>query len=131
MNHSPRFLALCEAARARVVEISIDDVLAWRSDGRAFRLIDVREESEWRAGHLPGAEHLGKGILERDVERAIPDLHAEVVLYCGGGYRSALAADAMRQMGYTGVRSLAGGWRAWREHDLPVEGGPARAGEGH
>jgi rhodanese-related sulfurtransferase len=121
MEHSPRFLALCEAARARVREIAIDELLAWQKQGRAFRLIDVREESEWGAGHLPGASHLCKGILERDVERTIPEADATVVLYCGGGFRSALAADAMRQMGYTNVRSLRGGWRAWCARGLPVE----------
>lgn len=121
MDHSPRFLALCEAARARVAEIEIDGLLARQRSGVALRLVDVREEAEWNAGHVPGAEHLCKGILERDVERAIPDAGTEVVLYCGGGYRSVLAADAMRQMGYTNVRSLLGGWRAWRARDLPVE----------
>ena len=121
MQHSPRFLALCEAARTRVSEIEIDELLAWRRDGRSFHLMDVREEAEWRAGHLPGAAHLCKGILERDVERAIPDPDATVVLYCGGGYRSALAADAMQQMGYRQVRSMAGGWRAWQARGLPVE----------
>jgi len=121
MQHSPRFLALCEAARAQVSEIEIDELLAWRRDGRRIHLVDVREHGEWQAGHLPGATHLCKGILERDVEHAIPDADATVVLYCGGGYRSVLAALAMQQMGYRQVRSMAGGWRAWRARDLPVE----------
>ena len=84
-------------------------------------LIDVREESEWSQGHLPQAEHLGKGVIERDIETRIPDTSVEIVLYCGGGYRSALAADALRQMGYTNVLSMAGGFRGWREAELPVE----------
>lgn len=101
--------------------MSIDDVRRMQAAGEAFHLVDVREQDEWRRGHLPGARLLGKGILERDIEAAIPDPGAAIVLYCGGGYRSALAADALRQMGYTGVASMWGGWRAWTEAGLPVE----------
>ncbi len=112
MDHSPRFLAHADAARARVREITPDDVKDLLRTGAA-RVFDVREESEWAAGHLVGAAHLGKGIIERDIERAVPDAAAPIVLYCGGGFRSALAADALQQMGYTNVVSMAGGWRAW------------------
>jgi rhodanese-related sulfurtransferase len=115
MQHNPRFLALVDEARKQVREVTVDDVKARLDRKERFHLIDVREESEWAADHLPGAIHLGKGILERDVETRIPELDADVVLYCGGGYRSALAADAMRRMGYTNVASMDGGIRLWRE----------------
>ena len=120
MDHSPRFLRLVEAARRRVREVSIEDVRAMQRTGEPFHLLDVREQDEWRRGHLPGARHLGKGIIERDIEATIPERDAAIVLYCGGGYRSALAADALREMGYTGVASMWGGWRAWTEAGLPV-----------
>jgi rhodanese-related sulfurtransferase len=120
-KHSPRFLKLVEDVKSRVVEVSITEVHARLQRGDSFCLIDVREESEWSQGHLPQAEHLGKGIIERDIETRIPDTSAEIVLYCGGGYRSALAADALRQMGYVNVLSMAGGFRGWREAELPVE----------
>lgn len=112
MDHSPRFLAYADAARARVREISPADATALLRTGSA-RVFDVREESEWAAGHVAGAAHLGKGIIERDIERTVPDVDAPIVLYCGGGFRSALAADALQQMGYTNVASMAGGWRGW------------------
>ncbi len=86
-----------------------------------MRLIDVREDNEWQAGHASGSQHLGKGIIERDIEAIVPDKSTEVILYCGGGYRSALAADALQEMGYTNVYSMAGGWKAWREAGAPVE----------
>jgi rhodanese-related sulfurtransferase len=120
-KHSPRFLKLVEDVKSRVVEVSITEVHARLQRGDSFCLIDVREESEWSQGHLPQAEHLGKGVIERDIETRIPDTSAEIVLYCGGGYRSALAADALRQMGYVNVLSMAGGFRGWREAELPVE----------
>lgn len=120
-KHSPRFLKLVEDVKGRVVEVSITEIHARLQRGDSFCLIDVREESEWSHGHLPQAEHLGKGIIERDIETRIPDTSAEIVLYCGGGYRSALAADALRQMGYVNVLSMAGGFRGWREAELPVE----------
>jgi rhodanese-related sulfurtransferase len=120
MDHSPRFLKLCEEVVARIHEISIDDVAARLAKGEIFALFDVREESEYAAGHLVSAEPLGKGIIERDIEKAIPDVDAEIVLYCGGGFRSALAADNLGKMGYRNVRSMAGGWRGWTAKSLPT-----------
>ncbi len=123
MKHSPGFLRLAEDARQRILEVTIDDVHGMIERGERFHLIDVREESEWANGHLPGACHLSKGIIERDIENAVPDHSAPIVLYCGGGYRSALAADNLQKMGYVNVASMAGGWRGWIEADLPVEKG--------
>ena len=120
MKHSPRFLRRAEQARARVRELTVADVKKKLDGGGRFHLVDVREESEWAAGHLPSAVHLGKGIIERDIEQLIPDVAAEIVLYCGGGYRSALAAEALGKMGYTNVTSMNGGFRGWREAGLPV-----------
>ena len=114
-RHSPRFERLVDEARARITETDVPTVHARLERGEDFLLVDVREESEWAKGHLPGAVHLGKGTIERDVESAVPDLDAEIVLYCGGGYRSALAADNLRRMGYTNVASMDGGFRAWTE----------------
>jgi rhodanese-related sulfurtransferase len=114
-QHSPGFLKLVQDAKSRVVELSVDQVKAKLDRGEKFHLVDVREESEWTKDHLPAAEHLGKGIIERDVEQRIPDHAAEIVLYCGGGFRSALAADALQKMGYTNVFSMDGGVRGWRE----------------
>ncbi len=122
MDHTPRFLAHVELVRARVREISPADVQQLIARGEV-RLFDVREESEWAAGHVTGAEHLGKGIIERDIERTVPDPAAPIILYCGGGFRSAIAADAIQQMGYTNVRSMAGGWRGWTESGGPVTPG--------
>ena len=124
MEHSPGFLRLVEAARRRIREVSIHDVRAMQQAGEAFHLVDVREQDEWQRGRLPGARHLGKGVIERDIEATIPERDAPIVLYCGGGYRSALAADALRQMGYTRVASMWGGWRAWTEAGLPVSTDP-------
>lgn len=121
MTHSPEFLALVEDAKSRVRECSLDDVIAWQQAGKRLRLIDVREDDEWRAGHAAGAEHLGRGVIERDVRSAVPDKAEEVVLYCGGGFRSALAADNLQKMGYTAVWSLAGGWKAWLARGLPTK----------
>ena len=121
MQHSPGFLKLVEEAKSRIREIAIPEYLEWRKSGKQHFLIDTREESEWRAGRLPGAIHLCKGIIERDIERIIPDHSATIVLYCGGGYRSALAADNLQTMGYTNCLSLAGGWRDWVGRGLPVE----------
>jgi len=123
MEHSPGFLRLAEDARSRVREISVEETRAKVEQGQA-KLIDVREESEWAAGHARGARHLGKGIIERDIEKQIPEKNAEIVLYCGGGFRSALTADVLQRMGYTNVASMAGGWRAWQEKAGPVEQGP-------
>ena len=119
-KHSPRFEQRCEAARKHVREVTLEDVRARVERGEVFRLVDVREDHEWAAGHLPGASHLGRGILERDIETREPDLHTEIVLYCGGGYRSALAAESLQQMGYDNIWSLAGGFRAWRDAGLPI-----------
>lgn len=121
-RHSPRFERLVDDARARITETDVPTVQARLARGDEFHLVDVREEGEWAGGHLPGAVHLGRGVLERDIEGAIPDLDAEIVLYCGGGYRSALAADNLRRMGYTRVASMDGGIRAWRDAGLPTEG---------
>lgn len=121
-QHSPRFVAICEAASARVPHTTAAAVKARLDAGEAVPLIDVREESEYAAGHLPGAEHLSKGVIERDVEARHPHPDGELILYCGGGYRSALAADNLRTMGYTNAVSLDGGWRGWTEAGLPTEG---------
>lgn len=121
MQHSKRFLAIVAEARRRVAETTVDQLKARLDQGERFHLVDVREESEWQAGHLPGAIHLGKGIIERDVEGRIPDLEAEIVLYCGGGFRSILAAEALQRMGYTRVISMDGGFRGWEEAGFPTE----------
>ena len=120
MKHTEGFLKLTADARSRVREVDVAQALE-RLDGGA-RLIDVREDNEWQRGHAAGAAHLGRGVIERDIERAVPDHAAELILYCGGGYRSALAADNLQRMGYTNVYSLAGGWRAWQDAGAPVEG---------
>src|SRR5262245_44990293 len=120
MKHSPGFLRLVEDAKGRIREVTIDDVERMRAGREAFELIDVREEEEFRSGHVPGARHLCKGILERDIEGAVLDRDAQLVLYCGGGFRSALAADNLQKMGYTRVASMDGGWRAWTAAGLPV-----------
>ena len=121
MKHSPEFLKIVNDARTRVRETDIREVKQWLDRGEQFRLIDVREDNEWSRGHLPGAIHLGKGIIERDIENAVPEKSQSVVLYCGGGYRSALAADNLQKMGYTNVISMDGGWRAWIEAGYPTE----------
>lgn len=120
-QHSPGFLALVNDAKTRVPEIDIEQFKGMREAGREFLLVDVREESEFAAGHAAGALHLGKGIIERDIETVVPDQSACLVLYCGGGFRSALAGDTLRKMGYTNVISLDGGWRAYSCSGLPVE----------
>lgn len=122
-QHSPRFLALVQEARSRIRETDVAGVRARLEAGEPLVLLDVREESEWAAGHIPGARHLGKGILERDIEVVVPDPETEIILYCGGGYRSALAAEALGRMGYTRVISMDGGMRGWRTEGLPEEGG--------
>ena len=121
-KHSPRFLKICEDAKNNVKETTVDAIKR-RMDGgdKGFVLVDVREESEWNAGHIPGAVHLGKGVIERDIEQKIPDAGKEIVLYCGGGFRSALAAENLQRMGYTNVVSMDGGWRGWKEAGYPVE----------
>ena len=119
-QHSPRFLRIVEDAKKRVHETSVDEVKAKIDRGEKFLLVDVREESEYAKDHLPGAIHLGKGIIERDVEERVPDLSAPLVLYCGGGFRSALAADNLQKMGYSNVLSMDGGIRGWREKGFPL-----------
>ena len=120
-KHSPGFLKIVDDAKKRVKECTVSDVKQKLDRGEKLHLVDVREESEWSAGHLPKAMHLGKGVIERDIEEKIPDHDAPIVLYCGGGFRSALAADNLQKMGYTNVISMDGGWRGWKEAGLPVE----------
>jgi rhodanese-related sulfurtransferase len=120
MQHSPRFLKIVDDARSRVKETNADEIKHRLDRGDKFLLIDVREESEFAKEHLPGAIHLGKGIIERDIESRVPDLNSEMVLYCGGGFRSAMAADNLQKMGYTNVLSMDGGIRVWREKSLPL-----------
>jgi rhodanese-related sulfurtransferase len=122
MEHSPGFLRLVEESRRRVRETTPEAIHARQRAGDVFHLVDVREDSEWEQGRAEGAVHLGKGVIERDVERMFPDRDADIVLYCGGGYRSALAADALQRMGYRRVQSMDGGWRRWCELGLPVTG---------
>jgi rhodanese-related sulfurtransferase len=120
MQHSPQFLRLVQAAKSRIKEITVHE--AWvEAKKPGVYLVDVREESEWHAGHAPGAVHLGKGIIERDIEAKVPDHASRIVLYCGGGFRSALVADNLQKMGYTQAISLDGGWRALKESGLPIE----------
>jgi rhodanese-related sulfurtransferase len=120
-HHNPGFLALVNNAKGRIQEIDIAEYKRLRTSGAEHVLIDTREDSEWAAGHAAGAIHLGKGIIERDIEARVPRKDAKLVLYCGGGYRSALAADALRQMGYLDAISLDGGWRAYQESGLATE----------
>ena len=114
-QHSPRFLKIVEDTKKRIREVTIDEVKGKLDRGEKFLLIDVREEREYGVDHLPGAVHLGKGIIERDIEKRVPDQNTPMVLYCGGGFRSALAADNLQEMGYTQVLSMDGGIRGWRE----------------
>ncbi len=120
MKHSEGFLKLVNDAKSRVREVDIEGYRKLIAKDPAVRLVDVREDTEWAAGHAGGAIHLGKGIIERDIEATIPDHDSTIVLYCGGGFRSALAADALTKMGYSHAISLDGGWRAWNEAGLPV-----------
>lgn len=119
--HTPQFLKVVAAAKERVTECSVADVVGMRTSGVPFTLIDVREESEYAAGHAPGAVHIGKGVIERDIETMVPDPAAPVVLYCGGGFRSILASEAIGRMGYTNVKSMAGGWTGWTAAGQPTE----------
>ncbi|MDQ3649777.1 MAG: rhodanese-like domain-containing protein [Acidobacteriota bacterium] len=121
MEHSPGFLTLAEDAKARVHEVTVAEARERLASGKDVRLIDVREDNEWQAGHAAGAAHMGRGIIERDIEKEVPDKGAELILYCGGGYRSALAADNLQRMGYTNIHSMAGGWTAWQEAGAPTE----------
>ncbi len=121
MEHSPQFLKLVEGVRPRVREITVEEVRRKQQAGEPFEFVDVREDHEWNQGRATGARHVGRGILERDVEKLIPDPTTPIVLYCGGGFRSALSADNLQKMGYRNVFSMAGGIRAWREAGLPEE----------
>jgi rhodanese-related sulfurtransferase len=123
-QHTPRFLQIVNDAKTRIKELTVDQVKAKLDRQERFHLVDVREESEWAKDHLPGATHLGKGIIERDVEQRIPDTAAEIILYCGGGFRSALAADNLQKMGYSNVWSMDGGIRDWRNKDYPLTAEP-------
>lgn len=119
-QHAPGFLKIVADAKTRIRECTVDDVKRRIDAGEQLVLVDVREESEYAAGHIPGAVHIGKGVMERDVEAKIPDPNTEIILYCGGGFRSALSADNLQKMGYTNVISMDGGWRDWTGKGLPV-----------
>ena len=121
MAHAEQFLKLVNDAKKRVKETNVADVKRRQDGGEKFVLVDVREDNEWAAGHVAGAIHLGKGIIERDIEKAVPDTGAKIILYCGGGFRSALAADNLQKMGYTNVESMDGGWKGWVGAGLPTE----------
>jgi len=120
VHHSPRFLQIVNDAKSRIREVGIDEVKQKLDAGDKFLLVDVREESEFAKDHLAGAIHLGKGVIERDIETCIPDVNAPIILYCGGGFRSAIAADNLQKMGYTNVLSMDGGVRGWRERGFPM-----------
>ena len=120
MVHSPQFLKLVQDAKQRVKETTVPDMKRRMDAGENLILVDVREDNEWAKGHLPGAVHMGRGIIERDIEQKVPDTATKLVLYCGGGFRSALVADNLQKMGYTNVESMDGGWRGWTEAGLPT-----------
>ena len=121
MKHTPGFLQLVEDARSRIRELTVAETQERLTSNPSARLIDVREDHEWQEAHAANAEHMSRGIIERDIETEIPDHDTELILYCGGGYRSALAADNVQRMGYTNVYSMAGGWKAWKEAGAPIE----------
>ena len=123
MKHTEGFLNIVNDAKSRIREVTVAETQQRMRENKDVKLIDVREDNEWTAAHAAGAVHLGKGIIERDIETTVPDKDAELILYCGGGYRSALAADVLQQMGYTNVFSMAGGWKAWQEAGGEVEHG--------
>jgi rhodanese-related sulfurtransferase len=120
MGHSPQFLKLVNEAKKRVKETNVADVKRMIDDGERFLLVDVREDNEWTNGHLPGAIHMGRGIIERDIETKVPETSTKMILYCGGGFRSALVADNLQKMGYTNVESMDGGWKGWLAQGLPT-----------
>ena len=120
MAHPPKFLKLVDDAKKRVKETNVQEVKRRMDAGEKFLLVDVREDNEWAKGHILGAVHMGKGVIERDIEQRCPDTNAKLILYCGGGFRSALVADNLQKMGYTGVESMNGGWRGWIEAGLPT-----------
>ncbi|MGE3802194.1 MAG: rhodanese-like domain-containing protein [Candidatus Kapaibacterium sp.] len=121
MKHSDRFLKIVDEARSRIREITPEEALERLESGENVLLIDVREESEWSEGHVDGAVHIGKGVIERDIEKYVEETDREIILYCGGGYRSALAADNLQEMGYTNVASMLEGWRGWNSREYPVQ----------
>jgi rhodanese-related sulfurtransferase len=121
MQHAPAFLAIVNDAKSRVKETNVAEVKRRMDAGEKLTLVDVREDTEWNNGHIAGAIHLGKGVIERDIEKAIPNKEQELILYCGGGFRSALAADNLKNMGYKNAISMDGGWRGWSEQGLPTE----------
>lgn len=123
MAHAEKFLGLVKDAKKRVKETNVADVKRRIDAGEKLTIVDVREESEWAQGHLPGALYLGKGVIERDIEQRVPDTNAKLILYCGGGFRSALAADNLQKMGYTNVESMDGGWKGWVGAGLPTAKG--------
>jgi len=123
MAHSPQFLKLVNDAKARVKETNVEDVKRRMEAGEKFLLVDVREDNEWANGHVPKAVHLGRGIIERDIEASVPDTSTKMILYCGGGFRSALVADNLQKMGYTNVESMDGGWKGWLAAGLPTAKG--------
>ncbi len=123
MAHSPQFLKLVNDAKARVKETNVEDVKRRMEAGENFLLVDVREDNEWANGHVPKAVHMGRGIIERDIETAVPDTSTKMILYCGGGFRSALVADNLQKMGYTNVESMDGGWKGWLAAGLPTAKG--------
>ena len=120
MAHAPQFLKLVNEAKKKIKETNVADVKRRADKGEKFLLVDVREDNEWAKGHLPGAIHMGKGVIERDIEQRVPDANAKVILYCGGGFRSTLVADNLQKMGYSNVESMDGGWNAWLEAGLPI-----------
>ena len=120
MKHSEGFLKLVNDAKSRIHEVTVELTRKRMDADPSVKLLDVREDNEWEAGHAAKAEHLGKGIIERDIEQMVPEKSTELILYCGGGYRSALAADVLQQMGYTNVFSMAGGWKAWKDSGAPT-----------
>jgi rhodanese-related sulfurtransferase len=121
MKHSEGFLKVVDDAKSRVREVTVAETQARMKENTGAKLVDVREDNEWDAAHAAGAIHLGKGIIERDIETTVPDKDTELILYCGGGYRSALAADVLQRMGYTNVFSMAGGWKAWKDSGAEIE----------
>ena len=121
MAHAPKFLALVNEAKKCIKETNVADVKRRLDAGEKLVLVDVREENEWGRGHLPGAVHLGKGIIERDIEQRVPDTNTKLILYCGGGFRSALSADNLQKMGYSNVESMDGGWKGWLEAGFPTQ----------
>jgi rhodanese-related sulfurtransferase len=125
MKHSEGFLKIVDDAKSRIREVTVVETRERMAADKNVHLIDVREDNEWQAGHAAGAEHLGKGIIERDIEEKVPDKTTELILYCGGGYRSALAADVLQTMGYMNIFSMAGGWKAWKDSGAPVDGDDA------